>query len=124
MFTERDASGKLRYANTGGTRDSAFTLPVDPYVDQSLKASAETALWRLARKQEFLTSEDVRNALVAQYKDKELPALHMLGHVMRSGAKRGWITKHGYTTYTGASRHRAICTVWRSTIYIGGATTQ
>jgi hypothetical protein len=88
---------------------------VEDNANEEWKEAALDAVWDIARTTELFTSEDVRKRLEKHYPDVRTHELRALGPVMRNAAKRDWIEKDS-TGFYSATRHMAMCQVWRSKV--------
>lgn len=73
------------------------------------------AIWAIAKCQEQVLVEDVRDYLGPRFLGD---SPHTLGPVMRRAAQEGWVEfRHEYTTSTLSNQHRRPVRVWQSLIY-------
>lgn len=81
---------------------------------QEWKLAATETLWKLCRRQDFVTSEDVIHEL--QLKNIKTHNLSALGGIFRRAKNNGWIKSSGITFSQRKTRHSAPIRRWKSLI--------
>lgn len=82
--------------------------------NEDWRASAENILWKLCRRRNFVTSDDVIEQL--ERKGFKTHNNSALGGVFLKAKNGGWVKQYGFAQSRRRSRHSAPIRVWKSLI--------